>query len=165
MDGGERSKSITKRLGFKRMGCCGAKLVLGSTRGDHEEEETPSNSQIGLPHGHSPAASGMILAAALAIESENEETIPSPVSVTAGPPLKMPLMKFLEETEDWDEETKYEEEGGCDSLCCVCMGREKGAAFIPCGHTFCSVCSRELWRNKRACPLCNRYIIDILDIY
>ncbi|XP_020599067.1 uncharacterized protein LOC110038542 [Phalaenopsis equestris] len=50
-------------------------------------------------------------------------------------------------------------------VCCVCMVRRKGAAFIPCGHTFCRVCSRELWTCRGSCPLCNAIILDILDIF
>uniref|UniRef100_A0ACD5Y8I6 Uncharacterized protein n=1 Tax=Avena sativa TaxID=4498 RepID=A0ACD5Y8I6_AVESA len=40
--------------------------------------------------------------------------------------------------------------GGC---CCVCMARAKGAAFIPCGHTFCRGCARELLAGRGRCPL------------
>ncbi|KMZ66405.1 hypothetical protein ZOSMA_29G00540 [Zostera marina] len=50
-------------------------------------------------------------------------------------------------------------------LCCVCMVRQKGAAFIPCGHTFCRLCSRELWISRGMCPLCNVYILEVLDIF
>ncbi|KAD4584355.1 hypothetical protein R6Q59_036755 [Mikania micrantha] len=49
--------------------------------------------------------------------------------------------------------------------CCVCMIRHKGAAFIPCGHTFCRVCSRELFVKRANCPLCNHFILEILDIF
>ncbi|XP_047938967.1 uncharacterized protein LOC125186610 [Salvia hispanica] len=49
--------------------------------------------------------------------------------------------------------------------CCVCMVRHKGAAFIPCGHTFCRLCSRELWVQRGNCPLCNNFIVEILDIF
>lgn len=49
--------------------------------------------------------------------------------------------------------------------CCVCMVRHKGAAFIPCGHTFCRLCSRELWVQRGNCPLCNNFILEILDIF
>lgn len=56
-------------------------------------------------------------------------------------------------------------EGGGEYGCCVCMVRHKGAAFIPCGHTFCRVCSRELWVSRGNCPLCNGYILEILDIF
>ncbi|KAF7825774.1 Zinc finger, RING/FYVE/PHD-type [Senna tora] len=51
--------------------------------------------------------------------------------------------------EDDDEEEEYYNGGirNCiaENRCCVCMVRRKGAAFIPCGHTFCRQCSRELW--------------------
>ncbi|KVI09400.1 Zinc finger, RING/FYVE/PHD-type [Cynara cardunculus var. scolymus] len=76
-------------------------------------------------------------------------------------PGRMSLMRLLEETDGHDEK----EGTGMDLVCCVCMGRKKGAAFIPCGHTFCRVCSRELWLNRGTCPLCNRSITEILDIY
>ncbi|KAI4295968.1 hypothetical protein L6164_035961 [Bauhinia variegata] len=86
-----------------------------------------------------------------------------------GTPWRVSLMRLLEETEGGDtaEVTGKEKVGppGNDSLCCVCMGRSKGAAFIPCGHTFCRVCSRELWLNRGSCPLCNRSILEILDIF
>ncbi|KAL1544603.1 hypothetical protein AAHA92_21431 [Salvia divinorum] len=55
--------------------------------------------------------------------------------------------------------------GGELEKCCVCMVRHKGAAFIPCGHTFCRLCSRELWVQRGNCPLCNNFIVEILDIF
>ncbi|KAL8032913.1 hypothetical protein ABFX02_13G128400 [Erythranthe guttata] len=132
----------------------------------------------------SPATTGMNLAAALAAERQMRAALdsdnggaslsPSPprhnrvVSVTApGTPSRVSLMRLLEETDGYDLEMRREGdgEGGCDSVCCVCMGRKRGAAFIPCGHTFCRVCSRELWLNRGTCPLCNRSILEILDIY
>lgn len=81
-----------------------------------------------------------------------------------------------EEEEDEAEaeaEGEYEEEGddveenagGIEHNCCVCMVRHKGAAFIPCGHTFCRLCSRELWVQRGNCPLCNGFILEILDIF
>ncbi|KAK9151551.1 hypothetical protein Syun_009860 [Stephania yunnanensis] len=83
---------------------------------------------------------------------------------------RVSLMALLEEGEKEEREMRCsrssisngDEMGG---MCCVCMGRRKGAAFIPCGHTFCRVCSRELWLNRGSCPLCNRSILEILDIY
>ncbi|KAH7425103.1 hypothetical protein KP509_11G040000 [Ceratopteris richardii] len=45
--------------------------------------------------------------------------------------------------------------------CCICMTSPKGAALIPCGHTFCRACSRQL----SSCPLCNITIIQVLDIF
>ncbi|KAG6541238.1 hypothetical protein Mapa_017399 [Marchantia paleacea] len=56
-------------------------------------------------------------------------------------------------------------DGGMDPICCVCMVGKKGAAFIPCGHTFCRNCTRELRKGRGTCPLCNRKIQDVLIIY
>lgn len=90
--------------------------------------------------------------------------------VAPGTPFRMSLMRLLAETDGGDAA----EVGGCggegvkegnDSVCCVCMVRKKGAAFIPCGHTYCRVCSREVWLNRGSCPLCNRSIAEILDIF
>ncbi|KAF9610979.1 hypothetical protein IFM89_026259 [Coptis chinensis] len=110
------------------------------------------------------------------------------------PPMTMSLLDLLEETdrqagvvgskylttEDDDQEEDAEEEeeeevkeeekkvkgqGVGEYVCCVCMVRHKGAAFIPCGHTFCRLCSRELWVSRGNCPLCNGYILEILDIF
>lgn len=96
---------------------------------------------------------------------------------------KMSLMALLAETdremglesayvmEDEEEEEVEEEndggnaESGEYNNCCVCMVRHKGAAFIPCGHTFCRLCSRELYVQRGNCPLCNGYILEILDIF
>ncbi|GFY91704.1 RING/U-box superfamily protein [Actinidia rufa] len=97
-----------------------------------------------------------------------------PSSVTGGTapgtPMRVSLRRLLEETDggDGERETGEKDEKGrvgSDSVCCVCMWRSKGAALIPCGHTFCRVCSRELWLNRGSCPLCNRSIIEILDIF
>ncbi|ONK70263.1 uncharacterized protein A4U43_C05F31930 [Asparagus officinalis] len=84
---------------------------------------------------------------------------------------KMSLLRLLEEKEREEREKSVtngnveNEELGLGLSCCVCMERNKGAAFIPCGHTFCRVCARELWLNRGACPLCNRPIVEILDIF
>ncbi|MCD7450067.1 hypothetical protein HAX54_003485 [Datura stramonium] len=144
--------------------------------------ETESDNLLCLDH--IPAGSGMNLAAALLAErnfragQDTDDAANS--SPSRGPntsplrsnddglgtgretPYRMSLMRLLEETNGWDEK---EEGARNDTVCCVCMGRKKGAAFIPCGHTYCRVCSRELWLNRGYCPLCNRSILEILDIY
>ncbi|KAL5578739.1 hypothetical protein UlMin_011181 [Ulmus minor] len=155
-----------------------------------EEVEVINNGQAPAETNPDPVCteperpvSGMNLAAALAAERqfratsepERENTGPNgndTVSVTApGTPLRVSLMRLLEETDGGDVTESVEGggggggEGGSDCVCCVCMGRKKGAAFIPCGHTFCRVCSRELWLNRGSCPLCNRSILEILDIF
>jgi len=74
------------------------------------------------------------------------------------------------EKREEEEEEREEEEGEGSNVkvehnCCVCMVRDKGAAFIPCGHTFCRMCSRELWVSRGNCPLCNHFILEVLDIF
>ncbi|KAI3760253.1 hypothetical protein L1987_50646 [Smallanthus sonchifolius] len=79
-----------------------------------------------------------------------------------------------EEVEEEEAAAAVEEVGGDGgggggeykyNNCCVCMVRHKGAAFIPCGHTFCRLCSRELFVKRASCPLCNNLILEILDIF
>jgi hypothetical protein len=45
------------------------------------------------------------------------------------------------------------------------MVRHKGAAFIPCGHTFCRACARELRAGRGSCPLCNATIREVLNLF
>ncbi|KAK7287362.1 hypothetical protein RIF29_00634 [Crotalaria pallida] len=68
-----------------------------------------------------------------------------------------------EEDEEVGSEEKCRVENNC--CCCVCMVRHKDAAFIPCGHTFCRMCCREIWVSRRNCPLCNNFILEILDLF
>ncbi|KAI6694458.1 hypothetical protein NL676_022168 [Syzygium grande] len=122
-------------------------------------------------------------AAAAQVAAEAEATL-RPAEAEAQP-ARMSLMDLLEETDrqiglagtqyaggDGQEEEEEVEDrgggrgrGGEQSYCCVCMVRHKGAAFIPCGHTFCRLCSRELWVSRGNCPLCNNFIVEILDIF
>ncbi|XP_023544359.1 uncharacterized protein LOC111803967 isoform X1 [Cucurbita pepo subsp. pepo] len=106
------------------------------------------------------------------VESSNNDFDSLGGMMVTETPLKVSLIRLLKETDGSDGgrgslgvAEKKREEAGNDSMCCVCMGRKKGAAFIPCGHTFCRVCSRELWLNRGFCPLCNRPIMEILDIF
>ncbi|TMW89950.1 hypothetical protein EJD97_016426 [Solanum chilense] len=89
-------------------------------------------------------------------------------------PVRMSLMALLAESEgssymmgEDEDEDEDEDDGGGDNLnnCCVCQVRHKGAAFVPCGHSFCRLCSRELWVEGANCPLCNNFILEILDIF
>jgi hypothetical protein len=99
-------------------------------------------------------------------------------------PPRMSLMELLEDNDGHmyelsaRDEVEVEGRDGCDGGgeavavtgaaelgCCVCMVRSKGAAFIPCGHTFCRLCSRELWVQRGNCPLCNTAILQVLDIF
>ena len=125
----------------------------------------------------------------VSVEPENP---PENAEVAVAGPVGVSLMDLLEETdmeagfevssyrmsnadfedvnecEGGEEEKKGEEEEGAGLVernCCVCMVRHKGAAFIPCGHTFCRACSREVWVSRGNCPLCNNFILEILDIF
>ncbi|XP_066310564.1 uncharacterized protein [Miscanthus floridulus] len=112
-------------------------------------------------------------------EDEEEEEKEAPAA-------QMSLMALLGATDEWDDDEDEEDGGGgarkkgegdddeddgegreeeMVHVCCVCMVRHKGAAFIPCGHTFCRLCSRELWVSRGNCPLCNGFIQEILDIF
>ncbi|CAN1140936.1 hypothetical protein LINPERPRIM_LOCUS25147 [Linum perenne] len=97
----------------------------------------------------------------------------------------MSLMDLLEETDRQEENeenaTYYEDDeddttGTCisssststrmENTCCVCSVRHKaGAPFNYCGHTFCRLCSKELMVQRGSCPLCNSFILEILDIF
>ncbi|KAL6990715.1 hypothetical protein U1Q18_008834 [Sarracenia purpurea var. burkii] len=190
MDGVERKKSLKERLGFKGISCCGATWVFrpSSTAFWDDDENDEDNVRLAASANISdqgcldqtPAAT-MNLATALAAErhyravqdSDGGGVIPvgttnnRPGGITVGTatPLRASLMRLLAETNGGDGESEGREEVGNDSLCCVCMGRKKDAAFIPCGHTFCRVCSRELWLDRGCCPICNRPIVKILDIF
>lgn len=119
---------------------------------------------------------GAVLAEERALSAREEETPP----VTADmQPARMSLMELLDENEgqmslvgggggDGVEEERgavEETSVAAEISCCVCMIRSKGAAFIPCGHTFCRLCSRELWVQRGNCPLCNTSISEILDLF
>ncbi|PON52164.1 43kDa postsynaptic protein [Parasponia andersonii] len=190
-----RRRTLKQRLGLKGLGCCGATWgfrptaisVRDSEENDDEDEERQAvegaveNSPGPIcsdPDPDHPGPPSMNLAAALAAERQfrlsNEATERSAASrdnggneTAPGTLMRVSLMRLIEETDGGDGRREREMSGavGSDSVCCVCMGRKKGAAFIPCGHTFCRVCSRELWLNRGACPLCNRPILEILDIF
>lgn len=75
------------------------------------------------------------------------------------------LAAFLDEEESPAPAEDIVGAGDVLHVCCICMMRPKAAAFIPCGHTFCRRCSRELWVNRGSCPLCNGLIFEILDLF
>lgn len=182
MEGAERQgrwKNLKQRLRFKGIGCCGSSWsynassmsILEEIHHEEEEEELiigvrpiPATTRRSSAYvSQIPAASGMNLASALAAERNSRTVGPTTAAATAVP-LKT-LMRLIEETDGVDLMKNRDKEGGGDGVCCVCMERNKGAAFIPCGHTFCRVCSRELWLNRGCCPICNRSILEILDIF
>ncbi|RZR84689.1 hypothetical protein BHM03_00011559 [Ensete ventricosum] len=148
-----------------------AELPSVSGGGSNEINGSENSDRGGTAESSTPAA----VPAAAAAEEEEEEQ-----------PARVSLLALLEQTDrQWGgsgrerlslfakvppekEVAADEREGGGGVMlymCCVCMMRHKGAAFIPCGHTFCRLCSRELWVSRGSCPLCNAYIVEILDIF
>ncbi|ESQ55130.1 hypothetical protein EUTSA_v10026221mg [Eutrema salsugineum] len=178
-----RKRTLKERLRFKCIGCCGPTCCLRltnntslhspSSREEDEIEEQGETETRFVPQTDFGSGSGMNLATALEAERYSRgDPTEAEVDMT---PTRVSLMRLLDETAEKVADDGGETEiltasmgttlTGNDSVCCVCMGRKKGAAFIPCGHTFCRVCSRELWLNRGSCPLCNRPIIEILDIF
>ncbi|KAL6332767.1 hypothetical protein AAG906_015029 [Vitis piasezkii] len=194
MDGLDRIgrwRSIKRRLGFKKMSCCGASWGFRpstmTVREDDNDDTTmeskpkpkrspwlrpkrkwvrPRRDQSGPGlRGRAPVSPRMNLATALAAERQMRAA-QDVATVAVGPtnggtsegapgtPLRVSLLRLLEESDGGDGEMEKERGAGSDQLCCVCMGRKKGAAFIPCGHTFAGLLS-----------LCNRSILEILDIF
>ncbi|KAF8092503.1 hypothetical protein N665_0413s0043 [Sinapis alba] len=172
-----RKQTLKERLRFKCIACCGPTInntttTLHSPTSREDETEEQSETQF-VTGSDSGSGSGTNLATALEAERYNNRGEPTDALVDMTP-RRVSLMRLLDETAERVEDDGRETEistasmgtlTGNDSVCCVCMGRKKGAAFIPCGHTFCRVCSRELWLNRGSCPLCNRPIIEILDIF
>ncbi|KAF5741270.1 zinc finger family protein [Tripterygium wilfordii] len=149
-----------------------------------EERQLSAREAVAAQEASEAAAA----AAAEGTDSEGEEDNEAEEQSGAGQQVRMSLMDLLEENdrelglegstyrmgdeeEEFDDDDDYDEDveewggGGVEYNCCVCMVRHKGAAFIPCGHTFCRLCSRELFAQRGNCPLCNGFILEILDIF
>lgn len=121
-------------------------------REDEEEEEGDREGDV---EEKDEGGSGKMSLMALLAETDREMGLESAY-----------VMAEEEEGEEVEEEPdEGNDEGGEYNNCCVCMVRHKGAAFIPCGHTFCRLCSRELYVQRGNCPLCNGFILEILDIF
>ncbi|KAL9236585.1 hypothetical protein vseg_011235 [Gypsophila vaccaria] len=176
--GANRWRILKERLGLiKIVGCCGVAATWRYTsssqqflHNDLDDVVAPQETVEVVVAARNERRSGINLAAALAAEREHrtgegggggDET-----------PSRVSLMRLLEETADGgerkpkeEEEEEEEEEREDERVCCVCMGRKKGAALIPCGHTYCRECSQRLWLHRGTCPLCNHRILEILHIF
>ncbi|CAN0897915.1 hypothetical protein LINGRAHAP2_LOCUS19387 [Linum grandiflorum] len=157
-----------------------------------EERALSAREAIAAQEAAEAANSSTTAAAAVEEEEEEEEEEygdagDGEVEEVGERGMGISLMDLLEETDrqmgfegaryvvgEEDEQNHYYDEedddgggggGGTEHACCVCMVRHKGAALIPCGHTFCRLCSRELWVQRGNCPLCNGFILEILDIF
>lgn len=193
-DGTRRWANIKHRLALKAMmgGCCcycgcGSGALLSSSsrsrsaverlQEDHHRTEPLLNNVGPFPSSASASASasapppppGMNLATALA--AERNSRVARDAGPTADKVHVKSLTRLIEETDGPDYSNKRAKRsdgrkgGDTDWVCCVCMERNKGAAFVPCGHAFCRMCSRELRLSRGSCPMCNTSITEILDIY
>ncbi|OEL25317.1 hypothetical protein BAE44_0013668 [Dichanthelium oligosanthes] len=154
-------------------GAAGRRRTLLDVIRDADADPPPAVAVASSRRGVCPAsATGSTGAAAPALAARGE---------------RVSLMALLERTEqEWtvradgghwkrvgaDEEAPEETEkektgggGGVGGRCCVCVARGKGAAFIPCGHTFCRACARELRSGRGRCPLCNATIREVLNLF
>ncbi|XP_021719756.1 uncharacterized protein LOC110687416 [Chenopodium quinoa] len=182
-----RWKVLRERLGLNGIGCCGVatwRCENNDNSSPPEEENGVVQVEFETRQQVGPAERGMNLGAALAAEREfraaesigsygatvrnnnnnnnNNNNDDDNVDINNGgtTPLRVSLMRLLEETTDGRDLERERSKGGeregnnegSDTVCCVCMERKKGAALIPCGHTYCRVCSRELWLNRGSCP-------------
>ncbi|KAJ8450040.1 hypothetical protein Cgig2_029402 [Carnegiea gigantea] len=162
--GASRSRTLRERLGFKTavIGCCGVSTWRFGSPPLVDDEDTSDDEngvvlvELGYQQqqqqqedqeGRDSLERGMNLAAALAAERElRQPRTPLRRLLTAEKrELELEREKEKEEREDQGLEVGSES----DSVCCVCMGRRKGAAMIPCGHTYCRECSRECDQNCR----------------
>ncbi|KAG9445705.1 hypothetical protein H6P81_011833 [Aristolochia fimbriata] len=174
-------KSFKDRLRMRRTGSAWADYGAAISVTDDFMHAIPVGTAP--PQAAASAAEAPVPAPDGASSSGGEEPAGGAAEVAEeeAPPVRVSLMALLEQTDrqsaplsddggkdsGTEEEEEEEEESGegAEYACCVCMVRHKGAAFIPCGHTFCRLCSRELWVSRGNCPLCNGYILEILDIF
>lgn len=142
-----------KRLNI--MSCCGSSSwLLDSSAGD--------SSPLMITGDESPAALETLnLAMALAVERRKMNMGRTDGVVVK--PLKSVVRLF--EVEERDVEAAEDGGGVMGGLCSLCKDRYKGAALVPCGHTYCRVCCGEMCSKKEVCPLCKCLIMEILEIF
>lgn len=128
----------------------------------------PSSSSSSVPESISqppvagaPSCARVSLMALLHEEKEEAAASDSPIPTTTGS-TELQQQQREEESKQVVSSTLVGED---PLLCCVCMVGRKGAALIPCGHTFCRSCTKQLFAGRGACPLCNNLIAQVLDIF
>lgn len=146
--------------------------IPARSTGESDSQENAAARSDPAAGARSPSVIRTDLAAALAAERQRRQEEGEGQVTEVEEPVRVSLMALLEKTDTCTpategevEEDEKTERGRGEYVCCVCMIRQKGAAFIPCGHTFCRWCSRELWVSRGDCPLCNASIIEVLDIF
>ncbi|KAL7598081.1 uncharacterized protein LOC111878857 [Lactuca sativa] len=179
-------KNLKRRLGWKRiniMGICGTSNWVLHTNSEEEPlmssaDQSPAaletiNPPTGSIIGQVPAGGGTTMNLATALAADRRQLNVGP---TDGLKTTKPLKSIVRLFEGMDgskvvkvAENDADDNGsgarGIGSMCCLCTERNKGAALIPCGHTYCRVCSRAMWSKQGSCPLCNRSITEILEIF
>ncbi|KAI3803577.1 hypothetical protein L1987_31733 [Smallanthus sonchifolius] len=167
-------KGLKRRLGWKQINILG---FCGSSKWavDNSSEEAP----FLIPGDESPVKSDprrscfmvddcttMNLATALA--ADRRQINVGSTDWVKVKPLKS-IVRLFEEIDGRDVKVAHdgggEGGGGIGTLCCHCTERNKGATLIPCGHTYCRMCSRWMWSKQEPCPLCNRSIMDVLEMF
>ncbi|KAL0762947.1 hypothetical protein Bca101_079098 [Brassica carinata] len=138
VDRTRRKRTLKERLRFKGIGCCGPirrlhqpnNTLHSPTTSSEDELETRFAPGSDIGAGAS-SGSGMNLATALEAERYNRGD-PTEVDMT---PTRVSLMRLLDETAERAVDDGRETEistalTGNDTVCCVCMGRKRGAAEI-----------------------------------
>ncbi|VFQ93767.1 unnamed protein product [Cuscuta campestris] len=174
MEGGEALRttwrSFKRRLQFSGIACCGSprSLRVPSSTISDEEAQLKDPAQIELAEEDDQEEEmqrgRFNLAMALAAERDSRRAAPAAQMKT--------LVRLFEEADGREGNSAGSAArdgggggGGVGGPCGVCGERNRGAALIPCGHTYCRACSREFWSNGGSCPSCNRPIRDILPIF
>lgn len=131
----------------------------------------PSSSSSSVPESISqppvagaPSCTRVSLMALLHEEKEEAAASDSPIPTSTGS-TELQQQQQEEEEEESKQVVSSTLVGEDPLLCCVCMVGRKGAALIPCGHTFCRSCTKQLFAGRGACPLCNNLIAQVLDIF
>uniref|UniRef100_A0ACD6ABQ6 Uncharacterized protein n=1 Tax=Avena sativa TaxID=4498 RepID=A0ACD6ABQ6_AVESA len=132
---------------------------------EDEDEEEEEGADEGGQEDEAPSAQMSLMALLEQTDSWDEEDEEEDEAAGGGGGGKNAQKQAAAAAGDEEEEDGEGREEEMVHVCCVCMVWHKGAAFIPCGHTFCRLCSRELWVSRGNCPLCNGFIQEILDIF
>ncbi|GAB4825204.1 hypothetical protein Ancab_008079 [Ancistrocladus abbreviatus] len=148
-EGRQRWSKAKEHLGNLFTGCCGSTWASERHNTNHKDKAQLAQGQdTHRFHGPGPRISNLTLADALGGHFEMEPTERA---------VQKPLISLMEEMDRADQATERSRSSGrrIGGVCRVCMDRVRDAVFIPCGHAFCRVCSRELWINNRHCPFCD----------
>lgn len=155
------------------MGFCGTSNWVYDMNAGEEPLMTPADQSpaafemINPPPGSCIGQIPTTMNLATALAADRWQINVGPTDGMKMKPLKS-LVRLFEGIDGGDVKEAEEDDGGgggVGTLCCLCTERNKGAALIPCGHTYCRVCSRAMWSKQGSCPLCNRSITEILEIF